>query len=273
MLGLVGCGEEPARRGDGDAGAAADAAGLDLGELTRDAAADVDAGATADGALPGDGAVPSDGGAARPEVCDSGTDEDADGRIDCADDDCWSGVDCAAVHVATLTPGLTACHDPVLRSVADEDAACPAVGTPLGSEYPTVCAGEVDVSATIRFFCDADSDVRAVWINEIAVLPQRNVMLGARRFERTYYEHSFVLDYERTRMGAASFSRMGPSPLYEARTTDGVAIVTVRTVEPGASIERLLGLARIVSIVDLDLPMSMDTRSNLRVGATQFTVP
>jgi hypothetical protein len=161
----------------------------------------------------------------------------------------------------------------VLRSVADEDAACPLVGTPAGSESPTVCAGEVDVTATIRFFCDAEAVVRAVWIMERALLPRTNVMLSARRFEHTYYEHSYALDYERTRMGASSFTGMGPSPLHEQRTMDGVAIVTVRNVEPGASIERLLGLARIVSIVDLDLPMSMDTRSNLRVGATQITVP
>lgn len=260
--------------GCGGGAAAGDAAvlGADAGAGTDAAASD------SGGALADTGPTTLDTGVAvdaslRPEICDDGLDDDGDTLVDCADDDCWAEAACAASHVATLGGTLTACHDPIVRSVMDEDTACATIGTPMGSTYPTECAGEIDVTATIRFFCDASSVVRAVWILEHATLPRSQTMLGPRSFREVYYEHASILDWEHYATGASGFYGPGPMPLHEHATPDGTTIVTVRTVNPGSSLERLLGLTRIDSLIDLDRPMSMDTRTNLRVGATTFSVP
>ena len=98
-------------------------------------------------------------------------------------------------------------------------------------------------------------------------------MLGPRRFVSVYYEHTYILDWEHYSSGASGTFGSGTRPLHEAGGIDGVSIITVRAVDPGSAVERLLGLTRIHSIIDFDLPMSIDTRSNLRVGATTFSVP
>ena len=187
----------------------------------RDAGALADAGASVDAAA-SDAWAASDTGvthdAARvPEICDNGIDDDGDTLVDCADDDCWSIATCAATHVGTIATNLVACHDPIVRSVMDEDTACATIGTPMGSTYPTQCAGDVDVTATIRFFCDASMAVRAAWMLEHATLPRTQTMLGPRRFDQVRYEHASILDWEHYASGSRGTFGSGTRPRTSAR--------------------------------------------------------
>lgn len=257
-LGPLGCGE---RRAAVDSGVPVDAAPSDSGGPLLDA-----------GPGGADGGPLSDA-ATGPEICDNAADDDGDGLLDCADDDCWSLISCAAAQVETVVPGLTACHDPIERSADDEDAACALVGTPMGSMYTTACGTDVRITATIRFFCDTAMQVKAAWIWERATLPRTSRMLGPRQFEQTYYEYENILDWEHITSGASGYSGSGPIPVHRTGAIDGLGLLTVRPIEPGSTVERLLGLQHITSLIDLDMSMSMDTRSALRVGATTFAVP
>jgi hypothetical protein len=140
---------------------------------------------------------------------------------------------------------------------------------------PTECGGEVTIEATIRIYCDGEVPA-AAWVHERAFLPEHRRTLGERRFELIYLERASVLDWERRQSAGGSSS--GPSSsLFDVRGsssgTTTADVVSVRAVAPGDSFARLLGLSRVTSIVDLDAPMSMDTRSALHVGATLFDVP
>jgi len=265
----IGCGS-PASANDAgntvhDAGPTEDARGVTDARSATDAA-------SSDARTDLDGGAPSDA-AHVPEICDNGVDDDGDTEVDCDDSDCWTLSACVAAHVATLGGSLTACHDPIERSAADEDTACAAIGTPTGSSYPTECASEVDVVATIRFFCDATSLVRAVWIYERLTLPRHTTMLGPRRFESVRYDSASTLDWERYASGASTWVGTSTPPLHSVSSADSLSKITVRMVDPGSSLERLLGLYRVDSIIDFDMPMSMEMDTPLRVGATSFSVP
>ena len=269
VFGAAACGDDRPRPnvdgGDGDASVRADGAVSDAGR--------VDAGPGADAGPGTDGGPAADAGRL-PEVCDNAVDDDADARTDCADDDCWTFLACPAAQVAGIFPGLRACGDVIERSVADEDTACGAIGTPDRSEYPTICAGDIDVSATVRFFCNTDGAVAAAWVWERATLPRSTRMLSPRQLESIYYEHSYVLDWERISYAGGSTAGAVGAPLFESSVPGGgVSIVTVRALAPGNRVERLLGFARVTSIIDLDLGMSRDSRQNLRASGTAFTAP
>lgn len=266
---VAACGPGDVAPGSGDAASGGDAGALVDSAVRGDASVSLDAGPRLDG-----GPRP-DSGPAVPEVCDNGVDDDGDMAADCADDECWAEPACAAADVASTMSGagLSACLDPIERSAADSDADCGSVIVPPDSMYETQCGTELRLSAQVRFFCDGEARVRAAWILERLTLPSDTRMITMRRFQHTYHEHTDIIDYESYFAGAGGHSGSGPTPLHESWGRDATTLVTVRAVEPGASIERLLGVTRIESLIDLDLPMSMDSRSTFRVGATTVAVP
>jgi hypothetical protein len=250
-------------------------AGPRLDGSTRDGAIR-DAGpiAIGDGGMGGTDAGPRPDAPPSPEACTGGIDEDADTRTDCDDDDCWSIDACASEHVAGVVAGLVPCGAPIERTAAEALAACPRV-MPRSSEIPTTCAPEIEIEATIRVYCTPAGEPGAVWIEERASTPETARMLSERRFEHTYYERQSVTDWERYASGI-SMLESSVMPLHEARGGTGDRavhrVVTVRPVTGRGTIARLLGFAFIVSLVDLDAPMSMDTRSNVRLGAVEATI-
>jgi hypothetical protein len=209
-----------------------------------------------------------------PEVCTGGLDEDADARTDCDDDDCWSLEACASEHVAGVVAGLVPCGDPIERTAEEALAAC-ARTMPTSTMTPTRCAPEIEIEATIRVYCTSAGEAGAVWIEERASTPNTTRMLSERRFEHTYYERQSVIDWERYASGITMLEST-VSPLHEAGAYGGERalhrVVTVRPVHANGTIARLLGYAFIVSLVDLDAPMSMDTRMNVRVGAVEAEI-
>lgn len=241
-----------------------------------------DGGPGADGgpghdASPGNDGGPGVDGGVIAEVCTGGVDEDGDLLTDCADSECWSIDACILADVATMVPGLVACGDPITLDATQTAAACGAIGTPPMSTMPTDCAAGTE-EVTAHVFCDASGAAAALWIEERLETPRTMRMLSARRFEQTYYERASVIDWERQVSGASSREGGTGFPIhdgmdYSRGDTTGFRVITVRPVLPSDSVSRLLGLQLITSIIDLDLPMSMETRSSLRAGGLAISIP
>jgi len=270
----IGCGDDAGRPG-GDGGPGGD---RDAAMTAGDGGVGGDSGGGAADAGPAvDGAVATDGGPGSPEVCTGGVDEDGDAQTDCADDECWSFDACIAADVAHMVPGLVPCGDPLEVDPAASAAACAMIGTPAMSTYPTDCAAGT-LEATGHVYCDASGAAAALWIEERLDTPRTTRMLTARRFEMTYFERASVVDWEEQRSGGSTRTGGTGFPIHERSDYGGpdttrFRIITVRPVLASDRISRLAGMAQITSIVDLDLPMSMDTRRTLRAGGLAITVP
>jgi len=215
--------------------------------------------------------------ATSPEVCTGGLDEDGDTAIDCADPDCFEFADCMAADVAHTTTGLVACGDPIVIDAAASAMACATIGMPMSATIPTDCAAG-SLTATAQVFCDATGNAAALWIEERVTAPETQQMLDARHFRETYYERESVLDWERQESGPSAREGGNGFPIHEYQ--DNAAgggnlfrVITVRPVLGGDRISRLLGFALITSLIDLDMPMSMDSRSNVHLGGLIITVP
>jgi hypothetical protein len=147
----------------------------------------------------------------------------------------------------------------------------------MGSTYTTECdAGTL--TATAHAFCDGTGAAAALWIEERFDAEETQRMLSARTFEHTYFERASVVDWERQTSGPSTREGGSGFPIHETqdRSAAGHAVfhvITVRSVLPGDGISRLLGMQRVVSLIDLDMPMSMDTRSTLHAGGLTLTVP
>lgn len=271
VLSALGCG--------GGTSAATDAGpspGADAGTPGVDAGAGTDAGPGVDGGADG-GGLASDAGTT-PEVCTGGLDEDGDTATDCADADCWDFADCVASDVATHAgPGLFPCGDPIDVDAAASATACATLGTPMGSTYPTECSTG-SLTATARVFCDESGAPAALWIEERLSAPETQEMTGPRTFREVYWERASVVDWERQVSGASSREGGAGFPVHDGQTSapgGGTAftVVTVRTALAGDVISRLLGMQEITSLIDLDMPMSTDTRRTAHLGGLTITVP
>ena len=235
----------------------------------------VDAGPGADSGS-GDTGPRADAGV-MPEVCTGGLDEDGDTASDCADNDCWTFADCVAADVAHMVPGLVPCGDAIEVDNAASSAACAMIGTPATATYPTDCATG-SLTAAAHVYCNASGAPAALWLEERLITPETTEMLGPRRFRRTSYERASVIDWERQQSGFGAREGGTGFPVHEtqAGATGGGTLFTVITVRPvmhGDVLSRLLGMQFITSIIDFDLPMSMDTRSNTHLGGLIITVP
>jgi hypothetical protein len=265
----LGCGT-PASIGPDSGGEGRDASVLDDGGHGGLDGAAVDGGPAVD-------AGPSVDGGHADEICTGGTDEDGDGQIDCADDACWSFEACIVEDVRRTVPDAVPCGDPITEDAAHTATDCAMIGMPDGSSTPTDCAAGV-LETTARVFCDASGAAAAVWIEERLETPRSTRMLGARQFEMTYFERASVIDWERQTSGASAHSGGTSPPIHDGMfaatgESTGFRVITVRTALGSDTIARLLGMQRITSLIDLDLPMSMDTRSSLYTGGLFLSVP
>lgn len=267
LLVLVGCAEPSAL---GDAGSAADA-----GSAHRDGAVVDDGGGGRDASRDA-GAGAGDGGTTA-EVCSGGLDEDGDGTTDCDDSDCFLVTSCIASDVAMHEgPGLTECGDPITIDAADSASACATIGTPAMSTYATDCTTG-SLVATARVFCDASGVPAALWLHEILTTPVSQQMLTPRSFRHVAWERESVLDWESVLSGGSGHSGGAELPVRESASNtsanDERTVISVRSVAPGDVVSRLLGMFRISSLIDLDAPMSMDTREAFRLGGVIVTIP
>jgi hypothetical protein len=267
LLGLVvGCGAPSGATHDGGP-----IVGGDAGSPAVDVGAPADAGPIAS-----DGGPLADAGHS-PEICTGGIDEDGDTAIDCADSDCWTFADCMAADVVRVAPSLVVCGAAIELDATATAAACAMIGTPMGSPSPTDCAsGSLQVTA--RVYCDSSGAPAALWIEERLTAPETTQMLSARRFRQTYYERASVIDWERQVSGASTREGATGFPIHETQGNGSAGgtlftVITVRSVLAGDVISRLLGMQFITSIIDLDMPMTMDTRSSLHLGGLAITVP
>lgn len=251
----------------------------DTGSTTGDAGAPTeDAGVPNDAwAAPGSDAGSLVDAGTTPEVCTGGLDEDGDTAIDCLDPDCFAFVDCIAADVAHSSPGLAPCGDPIEIDAAASREACATIGSPALSSYTSDCTTG-SLTATARVFCDASGAPAALWLEERLSAPETQEMISARQFRLTYYERASVVDWERQSTGFGAREGGAGFPLHDTQTnaTGGgtlFTVITVRTVAAGDVISRLLGMQHITSLIDLDAPMSMDTRSTGYLGGLTLTVP
>jgi hypothetical protein len=213
-----------------------------------------------------------------PEVCSGGVDEDGDLQIDCADSDCWSDAACMLADVTHVVPGATPCGDPIVIDTTASAMACASIGMPMGSTYVTDCTSGRE-TATGHVYCDASGAPVALWLEEQITTPRSQEMLSARMFRIVSWERESVVDWERQVSGASSREGATGFPIHEgwAPTSgsdrDGFRVITVRSVHAGDGISRLLGMTQITSLIDLDMPMSMDTRDTRHLGGLMLTIP
>ncbi len=266
VLLVLGCGSPSVAAMDGGATGSEDAA-----TPSADSGPPIDA-----GMIGADGGPLPDAGTS-PELCTGGLDEDGDTAIDCVDPDCFGFADCVAADVAHMVPGLTLCGDLIEIDEAASRDACTMIGTPMLSMVPADCATG-SLTATARVFCDASGAPAALWMEERLTAPETHEMLSARQFRQTYYERASVIDWERQASGVSAREGGSGFPIHETQangTTGGstFTVVTVRSALAGDAISRLLGMQFITSLIDLDSPMSMDTRSSVYLGGLALTVP
>lgn len=255
----------------GDAGpSGTDAAGSDAGPSGADAWPLTDA-----AALPDTGA---DAGT-MPELCTGGLDEDGDFQIDCADSDCWDDAGCMLADVQHVVPAATtACGDPITIDATASAMACAMIGMPMGSTYATDCTSGIE-TAVGHLYCDASGAPVALWLEEHITTPRTQEMLSARTFRITEYERESIVDWERqvsgpsSREGATMFPTHDALDFAASGARDAFRVITIRSVQVGDSISRLLGMTQITSLVDLDNPMSMDTRDTRHLGGLSLTIP
>lgn len=266
-LAIVGCGGGAV---DHDAGPIA----ADAAISTHDAWSLEDAGPSPEDAaiVLGDSAVP-----VMPEQCTGGLDEDGDRRADCDDDDCWTDERCIAIDVARVGPSLVPCGDPIEIDDDTVDATCPTL-MPSSAEIPRDCEASTASSATARVFCDADGAAAALWIEERVTTPRSSRMISDRMFETTSFERAGILDWERQESGASARESPGTGAGREigdhaSSEHTGFRVISVRAVAPGDVVMRLLGMNRVVSVIDIDAGRSTDTRAALRTGGIRIVLP
>ena len=202
---------------------------------------------------PGTDGGPSDADARMPESCTTPGDEDGDRLADCDDSDCWDG--CATTHVESELPGLVACREVITQTAAESLAACRTTGDLAGA--PTECLESVTLSATARFFCDAEGAVRAIWLDERLGFPANESReAGPTARELTYYVRSSVRDLARVSSASSSGSTnpvLERSALRTPTAADETTVhrlISVFPIEPRTTaFQRLVGATRHVDII------------------------